>query len=116
MSPHPNGTRFAAPQSMPRRATQPQPPQSEDASIHKEICHRLTQHPELDPSDIRVKVQDGQVILTGTVENRESKHLAEDIAREAAGAADVQNLLRTQGPGQRSEYGLQGEMGPQGEA
>jgi osmotically-inducible protein OsmY len=65
-----------------------------DERITEEINDRLTDHDELDAEDIEVNVTSGEVILTGTVDSRESKRLAEDLAEAVAGVAQVQNQLR----------------------
>jgi hypothetical protein len=40
----------------------------------------LTNHPEIDAAEIEVNAKDGEVILTGTVDNRRTKRMAEDVA------------------------------------
>jgi hypothetical protein len=68
-----------------------------DERIREDVCEALTMHPEVDPSDLDVTVQDSVVTLKGTVHDRRSKRLAEDIAESVSGVADVQNEVRTQG-------------------
>ena len=51
-------------------------------------------HPDIDASDIEVRVGDGVVTLTGTVEDRHEKRLAEYIAEDALGVDDVDNQLK----------------------
>jgi hypothetical protein len=65
-----------------------------DERIAEEINDRLTDHDELDAADIEVNVTDREVILTGTVDSRESKRLAEDIVESVSGVTQVQNQLR----------------------
>jgi osmotically-inducible protein OsmY len=65
-----------------------------DERITEEINDRLTDHDELDAEEIEVNVTGGEVILTGTVDSRESKRLAEDLAESVAGVMQVQNQLR----------------------
>lgn len=65
-----------------------------DARIHEEINERLTDHPELDATEIEVTVANGDVLLRGHVEDREAKHLAEDIAYSVSGVLDVDNKLK----------------------
>ena len=48
----------------------------------------------LDASDIEVEVSGGGDVLTGTVESRYAKRLAEDIAEEVSGVKNVENRLR----------------------
>lgn len=62
--------------------------------IREEISDRLMTHPDIDASDIEVRVGDGIVTLTGTVEDRHEKRLAEYIAEDALGVDDVDNQLK----------------------
>jgi len=52
------------------------------------------QHPEIDASEIEVQVEDSEVTLTGSVNNRRAKHLAEDLVDSISGVSDVNNQLR----------------------
>jgi osmotically-inducible protein OsmY len=65
-----------------------------DERIAEDINERLTQHPFLDATEIVVNVQDGEVELSGTVEDRKAKRLAEDIAESVSGVKDVHNRIR----------------------
>jgi osmotically-inducible protein OsmY len=65
-----------------------------DERIAEDINERLMRHYEIDASDIEVHVRNGEVTLTGTVDNRRMKHLVEDIADDIAGVKDVNNQLR----------------------
>jgi osmotically-inducible protein OsmY len=65
-----------------------------DERISEDINDRLTDHPYLDASDIEVIVDGGEVTLNGSVESRQAKRLAEDIAESVAGVTNVENRLR----------------------
>jgi osmotically-inducible protein OsmY len=65
-----------------------------DERIREEINDRLTDNDWLDASDIDVSVVAGEVTLSGTVDSRYSKRLAEDIAESVTGVSNVQNNLR----------------------
>lgn len=65
-----------------------------DARLRDEICERLTHDEHIDASEIEVSVLEGDVLLTGTVERRDLKHLAEDVAFRVVGVLDVTNRLR----------------------
>ena len=67
-----------------------------DDRIREEINDRLTDNDWLDASDIDVSVVSGEAILSGTVDSRYSKRLAEDIAESVTGVSNVQNNLRVQ--------------------
>ncbi|WP_438021560.1 BON domain-containing protein [Sorangium sp. So ce315] len=54
----------------------------------------MSDHPDLDASDVEVKVQSGEVILTGTVRERRFKHELEALAERVSGVTDVRNEIR----------------------
>ncbi|HWQ35157.1 MAG TPA: BON domain-containing protein [Blastocatellia bacterium] len=68
--------------------------QRSDARIYEDICDRLTDHQEVDPSDVEVRINNGEVTLAGTVESRYEKHLIEDIAESVPGVREVYSHLR----------------------
>ena len=65
-----------------------------DERIREDVNDRLTWSPELDATDIEVRVNDGEVTLTGVVEDRRAKRLAEDLVEDVFGVQDVQNQLK----------------------
>ena len=65
-----------------------------DDRVRDDINDRLTEHDWLDASDVEVSVVAGEVTLTGSVESRHAKRLAEDIAESVSGVTHVQNNLR----------------------
>ena len=65
-----------------------------DDRIRDDINDRLTDYPYLDASDIDVEINNGEVILTGTVESRYAKRMAEDITEDVSGVTHVENRLR----------------------
>ena len=81
--------------------------QRSDDRIMEEVCERLTWDPDLDASEIEVRVESGVVTLEGMVESRRDKRRAEDLVDEVRGVVDVQNRLRT-GRLQQSATGLSG--------
>jgi len=66
-----------------------------DERIREEVCDRLTEHGDIDASDIDVKVQNGEVTLTGTVPEKRFKHMVEQIVESLSGVQEVNNQLRT---------------------
>lgn len=68
--------------------------QRSDERIREEVCERMAQHGRLDPSGLEVRVQDGEVTLSGSVSDRRAKRLAEDIADSVSGVREVHNQLR----------------------
>jgi osmotically-inducible protein OsmY len=83
-----------------------------DERIKDELSEQLARHPDIDPSEVEVRVNNGEVTLTGTVNDRESKRLAEDIAENVQGVKDVTNQIRvssqSQQQGATSGYGTTG--------
>jgi hypothetical protein len=69
--------------------------QRSDERIREDICERLTQHPYIDAAEIEIQVRSGEVYLTGSVESRDEKRMAEDVADSVSGVKDVHNQLRT---------------------
>jgi hypothetical protein len=67
-----------------------------DERIREEVNERLMQDEDLDPSEIEVTVQKGEVTLKGTVRDRTEKHRAEDLAEDVLGVKDVHNQIRVQ--------------------
>ena len=65
-----------------------------DDRIHDDICEVLTQHGEIDASDIEVKVQSGVVTLTGTVDARMTKRLAHESIERLSGVKEIINRLK----------------------
>lgn len=65
-----------------------------DQRILEDVCDRLMENWNVDASDIEVAVVAGEVTLTGTVDGRDAKRRAEDIAADVTGVKDVQNNLR----------------------
>ncbi|MBI4471311.1 MAG: BON domain-containing protein [Acidobacteria bacterium] len=65
-----------------------------DDRIREDIIERLTEHPLIDAYDIEVSVQNGEVTLSGNVDNRQMKRMAEDTAEDVWGVKDVHNSIR----------------------
>lgn len=70
--------------------------QRSDDRIREDINERLTQHPDIDATEIDVVVASGEVTLSGTVDHRRTKRLAEDVAEGVSGVRDVHNQIRVQ--------------------
>ncbi len=65
-----------------------------DERIREDINDRLTDYPYLDASEIDVEVNNGDVILSGSVGSRYDKRLAEDIAEDVSGVKNCENRIR----------------------
>jgi hypothetical protein len=85
--------------------------QRNDERIKEDINEDLTQHPDLDATEIMVQVRSGEVTLTGTVDDRQSKRIAEEIAERVSGVKDVQNQIRVGSGQERGQSGQQSEQG-----
>jgi len=70
-----------------------------DERIHEDVCERLTEHGDIDATDVEVNVSAGEVMLSGTVATRAQKRLAEDISDAVLGVTEVHNRLRVQPAG-----------------
>ncbi|HEY9384654.1 MAG TPA: BON domain-containing protein [Gemmatimonadales bacterium] len=83
-----------------------------DERIEEDVNEALTMDGDLDAVNIEVKVQAGVVTLTGTVESRQAKRDAEDLAEDVFGVKDVENRIRVQPTSmQNREAGTQGTRG-----
>src|SRR5690606_29420864 len=65
-----------------------------DERICEEINDLLMESDEVDPSEVEVYVEHGEVILRGTAHSREEKRRMEDIASSVLGVEEVLNHLR----------------------
>jgi osmotically-inducible protein OsmY len=74
----------------PEAAAEPRP----DEAIWEDIHDHLSTNPDLDATGIEVLVEEGDVTLTGRVDTREAKWLAEEIARAVPGVIDLHNRLK----------------------
>lgn len=72
-----------------------------DDAIRDDVCERLTMDHDVDASEVEVNVYESVVTLSGTVSDRHSKRLAEDIADSVRGVKDVNNELRVSRPEQQ---------------
>jgi hypothetical protein len=87
--------------------------QRSDERIREDVCEMLSDHDWLDASEIEIQVKSGEITLTGTVMDRQSKRLAEDLAEQARGVKDVHNQLRVQQEQQDQQRGREGNVGQQ---
>lgn len=65
-----------------------------DARIEEDVCDALMRDPHVDASDVDVRVRDGEVTLTGEVEDRKARRHAEEVVERCAGVRDVHNHLK----------------------
>jgi hypothetical protein len=97
-----------------QRGRGPKGYQRRDERIREDIADWLTDDAWIDASDIEVAVERGEVTLSGTVDSREARRRAEDIAEAAAGVTYVQNNLRVrradEGPTGRGGGAVSGDV------
>jgi osmotically-inducible protein OsmY len=88
-----------------------------DDRIRDDVNDRFTDDPWLDASEIEVTVTTAEVTLTGTVDSRDDKRRAEDIAEQVSGVKNVQNNLRVQPSGETGSAGqrMTGQGGQSGQ-
>ena len=68
--------------------------QRSDARINEDVCDRLCDAPDIDATNIEVKVEHGEVTLSGSVSDRADKRRAEDLIENVSGVREVHNNLR----------------------
>lgn len=78
-----------------RRGRAPKSYQRSDERIKEDLCDRLM-HGWVDAENVEVRVSSGEVTLTGVVEDRQAKHVIEDVAEQILGVREVLNQIRVQ--------------------
>lgn len=78
----------------PHRGKGPKGFEPSDERIRERVCEALSDDHNVDASNIEVSVNKGEVTLTGTVNDRETKRMAEDCVLQCSGVRDVHNQLR----------------------
>jgi hypothetical protein len=64
-----------------------------DDRIHDDVCERIARS-GLEADEVEVKVQGGEVTLSGTVRTRQEKRWLEDVVEDVFGVDEVHNHLR----------------------
>ena len=85
--------------------------QRSDERIKEAVCEALADHDDIDASNIDVAVKGGEVTLSGTVDDRRTKRLAEECVECVRGVKDVQNQLRLSTDRDRKPGGSTGSTG-----
>ena len=65
-----------------------------DPRIQEDVNDRLADDPYLDASDVEVTVSAAEVTLSGSVDSRQARRRAEDLAEQVSGVSYVQNNIR----------------------
>ena len=67
-----------------------------DVRIQDDLCERLAQLPDVDPTEVMVSVQDGRVTLDGTIPADYMQPRIADLANDIEGVVQVDNRVRVQ--------------------
>jgi hypothetical protein len=81
-------------QKGPHRGKGPKGYRRSDERIEEEVNQALTDDSELDATSIVVRVQGGDVMLTGIVSTREDKRRAEDCIEHISGVNNIENCIK----------------------
>jgi len=65
-----------------------------DERIKEDVCERLAQQGHVDASDVEVRVQNGEITLSGTVSDRNDKRRIEELVENLSGVDDIKNEIR----------------------
>lgn len=76
-----------------------------DARILEEVCEAIADQGHIDATDVEVKVEEGVVVLTGTVALRHQKRALEHLVESCRGVDDVRNELRLRRDGRPTASG-----------
>jgi osmotically-inducible protein OsmY len=66
----------------------------EDARIRQDVCARLAASGAVDSSEVVVTVENGEVTLSGVVDDVRGKYIAGDIADSIVGVREVHDQIR----------------------
>ena len=75
--------------------------QRSDDRIKEDVNERLTEHPQIDATEIDIQVRNGEVSVSGSVEDRRIKRMVEDLVEGVSGVKEVHNQLRANGASQQ---------------
>lgn len=89
-----SGLRWGDNSSESHRGKGPKGYQRSDERIQEDVNDRLSDDEQLDASEIEVKVEQGEVTLTGSVSERNAKRRAEDLVESVSGVKNVENRIR----------------------
>jgi osmotically-inducible protein OsmY len=79
--------------------------QRSDERIKEEVCQALSDDDHIDATHIEITVKSGEVTLSGHVNDRRTKRMAEDVVERIHGVKDVTNQIRVQSENQSNTNG-----------
>jgi osmotically-inducible protein OsmY len=80
-----------------------------DERIKEDVCEMFSANPWLDASNTEIEVKNGIVTLTGTVNDRRTRQLMEDIAEAVPGVKDVECQIKLETKTKAGMMGTSGE-------
>lgn len=86
------------------------PPEMDDGVLRDNIKNALFEDPAADSYEVDVKVDDGKVTLTGTVQSWQEKNLSEYVAKGVKGVKSVQNDIQLDFSLQRPDNEIKREI------
>lgn len=81
-----------------------------DSQIRDDVERVLLTDPATDSYEVSVEVDDGHVVLEGTVDSWQEKSLAEIVATRVKGVRDIDNLLTVSYKHDRPDYEIKAEI------
>lgn len=79
----------------PHRGKGPKNYKRSDERIREDVSDRLADDPYVDASGIDIRVEEGNVILSGRVDHRAARRRAVELAESVRGVTNVESHLRT---------------------
>ena len=79
--------------------------QRSDDRIKEDVNERLTEHPQIDATEIDIQVRNGEVTVSGSVEDRRIKRMVEDLIEGVSGVKEVHNQFGANGASQHPGRG-----------
>ena len=61
---------------------------------YEEIRELLTNNPDMDTGEVELRVEDGDVTLTGTIDSPDARWLPEDLVNSGTDVREVNNRLK----------------------
>jgi osmotically-inducible protein OsmY len=86
------------------------PVERSDEALSKDINAALLEDPATDSYEIGTVVDDGEVVLTGTVDSWQEKILAEKVVKSVRGVKEVDNNIGVRYKSERSDFEIQKDI------
>lgn len=86
------------------------PPQRSDKALSEDINAALLEDPATDSYEIGTVVENGKVVLTGTVDSWQEKMLAEKVVKSVRGVKKVDNNIGVRYKSERSDFEIKKDI------